>query len=119
MKWTAGCLLPGNPGPAIGSGGSGFSDGVELCGEAECKQWELQKPLQLFEQVEKRVVHFQPRETQNSEMEFKKADRIRLKGAVAIKPAFCSQVWSLVKAQHGNHMLLECDALEDGRVRES
>lgn len=64
-------------------------------------------------------MHFQPWETQNSKKEFKKADRIRLKGAVAMKTAFCSQLQSLVKAQHGNHMLLECDVLENGRVRES
>lgn len=54
MEWTAGCLLTDNPGPAPGSGGSGFSEGAECCGEAERKRWEFQKPFQLFEQVGKK-----------------------------------------------------------------
>lgn len=89
MEWTAGCLLTDNPGPAPGSGGSGFSEGAERCGEAERKRWEFQKPFQLLEQVgKKRVESFQPRENQNSksemlEMKAKKADRIGVKGATA------------------------------------
>lgn len=65
MECTAGCLLTDDPGAAPGSGGSGFSAVVKQSANGS------QEPLQLFEQVEKRVEHIRLRETQNSKREKK------------------------------------------------
>lgn len=56
----------GNPGPALGSGGSGFSDEWSSVAKQSANSGSFRSHSNC---LEKRVVHFQPQETQNSKSE--------------------------------------------------